>query len=736
VVTASLALDLDAATRLAVLDPALAQLAAALPHDADASDWLLHDARWTPGQGCRLAYRVPTAGDSPTFVDVSVTPAGWTQHDYREDDLLPGLAAAADPAVVAARLEAASGEPVQRCSVAPVRYRPGLRCVLRYEIQTAGGRATYFAKVFRRSEFTAIAPVVVDLANSPDGSDLVPALAGVWPDAHAIVVGAVAGRSVSSVLRDPAVPASERVLVARRLGRLLARFHALTGVHAPSWHPADQLAALDESLGAAECADATLARRLHEVGDLLAAAQPSVGAEVLAHGAFRAGQVVLGSDGRLVVLDVDGVCHTDPGRDLGSALAHLVWQGLCQPGQLVTADEAGRALLASYQEQAGVLDRRTLDWWRAASLVQVAARRFRRLETGDWGRTPALVEAAVELLSADRPPVASGRVPDLLDREHMAGVLGRALSPGQNAGGGLVVEEAQELATASGRRAVVRYRVRGLDGPEATVVVGKAFVEPRRAELLHEHLRLLAAATAALPPGGGASPLPVPEPLAHVPELGLVVYRHHDGTPLSRITEPAVLMEGVRGAARWLAALHSCRVSLPRHLSLDGETTSTREWAALVGRVHPDLAEDARHLAEGWVSAARSAAAAPVVPLHKDFHPGHVLVGADPMDLHVIDLDEARQGDPAFDLAHFRSYVQLLEGEQAPGALADAFLEEYAAATGWTDRGSLAPFEAYAWLKIARQWTAAAAPFRAGSAARRRTGVEHALMRGTACLSG
>ena len=46
------------------------------------------------GQGCRLAYRVPTAGDSP---NVSVTPAGWTQHDYREDDLLPGLAAA-DPA--------------------------------------------------------------------------------------------------------------------------------------------------------------------------------------------------------------------------------------------------------------------------------------------------------------------------------------------------------------------------------------------------------------------------------------------------------------------------------------------------------------------------------------------------------------------------------------------------------------------------------------------------------------
>jgi aminoglycoside phosphotransferase (APT) family kinase protein len=739
-VTASLALDLGAASRLAELDPALAQLAAALPHDPDAADWLLHDARWTPGQGCRLAYRVPSAGASPTFVDVSVTPGGWTAHDYREDDHLPGLAVAADPAVVATRLEPAIGEPVQSCRVEPVRYRPGLRCVLRYEVQTAARRSTFFAKVFRRSEFDAVAPVVVALSGRADGNDLVPALTGVWPDADTLVVRAVAGRSVSSVLRDPSVPAPERARVARSLGELLARFHAQTGVQAPSWSPADQLAALAQSLPAAECADAALARRLHDVGDLLAAAQPSEGTEVLGHGAFRAGQVVLGNDGRLVVLDVDGVCHTAPGRDLGSALAHLLWQGLCQPDQRDAVDEAGQALLASYEEQAGAVDRRSLDWWRAAALLQVAARRFRRLETGDWGRAPGLVDAAVELLSADRPPASPGRARDLLDRQHMTDVLARVLSPAAGAGP-LHVESAQELASASGRRAVVRYRIRGLDGPDPTVVVGKAFVEPRRAELLHEHLRLLSSAATALTSARpGTPPLPVPEPLAHVPEMGLVVYRHHDGLPLSRMTDAGALLDGVRGAARWLAALHSCSVSLPRHLSLEGETRSTREWAALIGRVHPDLADQARHLAEGWARAVRSAPAAPEVPLHKDFHPGHVLLGAHDAggtDLHVIDLDEARLGDAAFDLGHFRAYVQLLEGKDAPpGTLATAFLEEYAAATGWVDRGTLAAFEAYAWLKIARQWTAAAAPFRAGSPARRRTGVEHALVRGTACLNG
>ena len=39
----------------------------------------------------------------------------------------------------------------------------------------------------------------------------------------------------------------------------------------------------------------------------------------------------------------------------------------------------------------------------------------------------------------------------------------------------------------------------------------------------------------------------------------------------------------------------------------------------------------------------------PAVPIHKDLHPGHVLVGD---DVYVIDLDEARNGDPTFDVAH------------------------------------------------------------------------------------
>jgi aminoglycoside phosphotransferase (APT) family kinase protein len=270
-----------------------------------------------------------------------------------------------------------------------------------------------------------------------------------------------------------------------------------------------------------------------------------------------------------------------------------------------------------------------------------------------------------------------------------------------------------ELAAAPGRRTVVRYRVRGLAGAAESVIVGKAFVERRRADLLHRQLRLLA-------PLG-------PEPLGHVPDLGLVLYRHREGTPLDRVTDPTTRHDGVRAAARWLAALHSAPVVLPRALQLEDEADTARTWAALVASAHPDLAGPALAIADGWLPRELSSPV-PRVPLHKDFHPGHVLVGD---RVHVVDLDEARQGDPAFDLAHFRAYAALL-GDGT--SLATAFLQEYAAVTGWEDQGNLRSFEAYAWLKIARQWVTGAALFRGAPSARRREGTEQALAKGVACL--
>jgi aminoglycoside phosphotransferase (APT) family kinase protein len=307
----------------------------------------------------------------------------------------------------------------------------------------------------------------------------------------------------------------------------------------------------------------------------------------------------------------------------------------------------------------------------------------------------------------------------------MTTVLRLALGRGAGAPWALEVDSAAELATSAGRRSVVRYTVRGLDGVHPVPVVGKMFAESQRAHLLHDHLRLLHAGPF------GAGDLRVPEPLGMLGEQRLVLYRHCDGVPLDRVTDPGELDDGVRRAARWLSRLHTADVRLPRTFSLNQEATSTRQWASLIGNREPILAARSGALAGGWVAAVREAGPAPESPIHKDFHAGHVLVAT---ALHVIDLDEARQGDPMFDVAHFCTYLELTQ-PTSHARLRATFLEEYHAVTGRAPGGAYLGFCAYTWLKIAKQSAAGSGPCRQASPAQRRSGAELALARGEACLS-
>jgi hypothetical protein len=322
---------------------------------------------------------------------------------------------------------------------------------------------------------------------------------------------------------------------------------------------------------------------------------------------------------------------------------------------------------------------------------------------------------------------------DLLDPAAMTGVLERAV-PAPRRSGPLIVDTATPLARSTGRRGVVRYAVRGLDGPQVSLVVGKTFADPVRAALLVTTLELLAAS--------GAS-TPVPEPLGHEPALGLVVLRHHAGTPLSRLPLPRV-PAAVVAAAGWLADLHGRKAPLPRHLDLGQERRSAGEWAGVVGLAHPPLQAAALRLASAWPELLQGRRPAPEVPLHKDFHPEHVLV--DPSDgrVAVVDLDEARLGDPAFDLGHACAYLDEAQARRSgrePGAdpagraWSEVFLEAYAAAAGPVDPVALASWRGYAWLKIARQLTSAAPPFQSAAGADRGARAADAITRGLACLS-
>jgi aminoglycoside phosphotransferase (APT) family kinase protein len=710
---------------LADVDPALRLLPRALPPSWTDLPWELHDLVWTPGEGCRLVVRLRPADAPSRFVAVDVSADGWTWRDYREDPGLPGLARAADPGEVARLLVDPLDGPVRECRVEAVRYRSGSRCVLRYDLRTSTWTSVY-AKVLTPARFPEAARIQRGLADpGADGPMLVPLLVSVWPDLQTLVGEAIPGRTVSSVLAAPAEPVTRRLRLAHELGGLLSDLHG-RDLAAPEWSSSDQVASLTALLPAARLCDPVTADRIAGLLDLLASRAPPTSTEVLGHGAFRAGQVVWSAHRGLVLLDTDGARRCDPGRDLGSALAHLQWQAIRRPVQRPVLRRAQQALLTGYVDRTQVADRETLAWWRAAGLLQVALRRYRRLEISQWKLLPELVGGAADLLtSPPGPPSALAPVPtDLLDVRQMTRVLRPALAAYTGGVHPVEVDSAVELAVEHGGRRVVGYTVRGLDGPRSTYLVGKRFEEQRRARLLHDHLDLLGSGPFA------AGRLRVPALVAFLPALGMVVYRRCEGTPLHQVPSPHDRMRDARLAARWLARLHTSAVRLPRTFSLDQEEQSTREWARAIADHHPGLAGRATALAAGWAAGARAAPSVPAVPIHKDFHPGHVLLGD---DVCVIDLDEARNGDPTFDVAHFLGYLELM----APDATrtATAFLEEYAEATGWADAGTYRSFSAYTWLKIAKQCALGTGPCRTVPADRRPDEAAHALARGERCLT-
>lgn len=714
-----------AATWVAERDPPMSALPAAV-EAAGRSGWTLHDAQWSPSERCRLAYRVTAGtGTAASFVSVDVRGSGWSCADYRDDIDLPGLRAAADPVAVADLL-AADGQPVYGCRVEPVRYRPGSRCVLRYDVDTSRGPLRLYAKVFSTGAFSEVAAVHRMLGAGAAGAGLVAAPVAQWPELAVLVSRAVPGRPLSRVLADDALPKAERVAGAAALGGRLADLHALEATTATVRSADDQVRALSGLVPAVRRVDDRLADRITAVLDRLTGTVPSGDGHVLTHGGLRPGQAVLTGSGELTLLDLDGVGCGDGVRDLATAIAHLRWHGIKQPEVRDVLGAAVDAFLRAYETRAGRVDRRRLGWWYTAALLQVAARRYRRLDVADWPRTSLLVSAAEDAAgdpdraAPRRPPPHSG---DLLEPRQMTAALRTALAPLVASPAMVSVATADLLSAATDRRCVVRYTVRGLDGNDPVPVIGKAFSEPQRAMLLHEQLHILSSGPFA------AGRYRVPRPVALLVERHLVLYRPGVGTPLDAIHAPATARGGVREAAGWLAAMHGSQVRLPRRLDPDQETISTREWADAIGRRDPELLAPAHRLAAGWVRALQAAGVDDDVPLHKDFHAGHVLVGD---ELCVIDLDEARNGDPALDVAHFCAY---LEHRGDPGGtLGDAFLREYTAATGWHDAGSLAAWTAYTWLKIAKQLAVGTGPWRQYAAEPSRTPAD-AVARGLTWLA-
>jgi hypothetical protein len=364
----------------------------------------LQDVKYQPGRRCVTTYLLRAegaAGAGQTIGVAEVTPAGLAYREYDEDPALPALREAADVGRMAPRFAALLRAVVTDCLVTPVRYRPGARCVFRYEVQTRRGRQVIFGKLLGQgAEELAATLTALHRASerAPAMPRVLPPLA-VWPELGMLAQAEVAGGAeLNDLAFSSDVDDAVRERWLRDAGARLAGLHALTGVTGPPRSAGDDIDELREYLAPMAAADPALAARYGTaVTRLDERARGRNEPAAASHGAFRTDQFMI-EDGQLVMIDLDGFCRANPARDVGNFLAYLCWKAIRQPQRQAIIDQAGELFMEGYRGGGGVVDPGWLAFYQADSLLKIAGRRYRSLTVREWPLVPRLLDAADEVV--------------------------------------------------------------------------------------------------------------------------------------------------------------------------------------------------------------------------------------------------------------------------------------------------------------------------------------------------
>ncbi len=252
---------------------------------------------------------------------------------FPADESLCSLPIAVDASAMAAILrillaESCSRPTLPQVAVQVVRYKPGRKCLLRYDLTWGEGDhaqlpAVVWARVARHSKFERSRNVLPRLhaAAVEIGLDL-PKPFGVASDLAMEFFGHVPGVALfASVERDD-YPA-----LSRRVGHGLRRFHALPVEVDEVFDVSAQMKRLAENsvefawLLPAEAA--RIAGLEREIARRLRAAAPSP--LRLIHRDFHGDNLLVSDDGRLALLDFEDCAMGEPADDVGSNWAQLTW---------------------------------------------------------------------------------------------------------------------------------------------------------------------------------------------------------------------------------------------------------------------------------------------------------------------------------------------------------------------------------------------------------------------------
>jgi hypothetical protein len=371
------------------------------------------DTRYEPGVRCVTAYeltgRGPGGENTRTFGVLDVHPSGATHRVFPDDPELPALSVAANGEVMRERLAALSEDVtglrvVDGCEITPIKYKPGQRCVLRYDLRSQRKRLALFGKLVVGGGEQLFATLVT-LHDSRKTTPAMPRVARplfYWADLELVIQSSVTAPTLTARALEASSPIDAGTRWMRSAGSGLAALHRGVTATGPRRTLHDDALELQDYGALFGKLAPRLEHRFQEGVTAihaysLASSEPP---PVASHGALRTDQFLVEGDRGLVLMDFDGFCWANPARDMGNLLAYLDWRAIRRPEDTALVDEGRRAFLEGYATVAPAPPSSELAVFRAASMLKIAGRRFQSLGFEEWELVPKLLDAAWDTLPA------------------------------------------------------------------------------------------------------------------------------------------------------------------------------------------------------------------------------------------------------------------------------------------------------------------------------------------------
>jgi hypothetical protein len=391
---------------------------------AGATECRVLDMKYEVGEYCTLLYQLGERmvigafhwGHAESELPATarlIEPLGMQVYSFEQDPALPGLATALDPermrqALFEALPEFREGNSIPlRVRARPLRYRPGKRCTMRFDIWTrdsrtgAYARQTLYGKAYHKRDKAASVFAEMGMLAESDAVRagrvvLAPALA-FMSDLQIVVQAPVEGVPLELYLEglqsdvtagdsrgwDGVIRSAGALAAVHTSGLTTDRERPIAAEVKRFGKRASQAAAVDPAIGGRM---AELAAALPQWLDKL----PEWGERItLVHGDCKHSQCMLSSDG-VAILEWDHCGMADPATDIGTYLATLRQMGIHQAlkarGSAASAARTRwlRALedefLEAYVAASGFGDsfRPRARWYEAVAMMRKALRAFAR----------------------------------------------------------------------------------------------------------------------------------------------------------------------------------------------------------------------------------------------------------------------------------------------------------------------------------------------------------------------